>query len=478
MSRLRAAALAGTAAALAGTAAAMAAGAAAPGVVAATAGAPNDPAFDQQWALRAGGATVEDGRGASGRAVAGADVGALEAWAIARGDGQRVAVVDTGITPTTPDLRGRLAVADGAPGQNQPDADPSGHGTVVATVLAANAGDRTGIAGIAPRATVLSLPGIGGLWPGPNALAEALASAGDRGIPIVNVSIVETAAAQAVVQAIAAHPQTLYVAAAGNGETTESELGIAAHGDQGVDVDARPTYPCALDLPNVICVGASDLTGNRAWFANYGRAAVDLFAPGVAIYATRGDGELVAASGSSVAAPLVSGTLALMRQANPSLDAAGLKATLLAHVRRVPSLAGAATSGGRLDAAAAVRAAAVAKGGSLAGPPTLDQVALSRRTLVDCRPKRRGCRSRAARLSWRVSLAGTLRIRVQRRSGRRWRTVATTTRTVAAGRGRYDLGGRVGGRTLKPGGYRVAVRARSAADRWSRETTRSLTVRR
>ncbi|EHN10952.1 peptidase S8 and S53 [Patulibacter medicamentivorans] len=464
--------------ALAGALAVVAVGATAAVAPAAAVTAPDDPAFDQQWALRAGGGTVEDGRGGTGRAVAGADVGALEAWSIARGAGQTVAVVDTGVTSTVPDLRGRLATADGAPGQGQPDSDPSGHGTVVATVLAADADDRTGIAGIAPQATVLSLPALGGLWPGPNAIAEALAYAGDRGVPVVNVSIVENAPSAAISQAIAAHPGTLYVAAAGNGETTESELGIVAHGEQGVDIDARPTFPCALDLPNVICVGASDLNGNRAWFANYGRTGVDLLAPGVAIYATRGAGELVAASGSSVAAPLVSGTLALMRQANPSLDPAALKATLLATVRRAPALATATVSGGRLDAAAAVRTAAQKPGGLLAGPPKLDRVRLSRRTLVDCRPKRRGCTTRPARLTWRVSMAGSLRIRVLRRSGGRWKPAATTTRAAVAGNGRYDLRGRIGARSLAAGSYRVAVRARSDAGRWSAESTLRLTVRR
>jgi hypothetical protein len=123
-----------------------------------------------------------------------------------------------------------------------------------------------------------------------------------------------------------------------------------------------------------VCVGATDGSDRRAGYSNYGAASVDLFAPGSSIYSAYkvgGTSDWVWMSGTSMATPHVAGAVALMRGAAPGLSGAQLKQALLASVDRKAQLAGLAVSGGRLNAAAAVRGA-IAAAGLPAPPPDTD----------------------------------------------------------------------------------------------------------
>jgi hypothetical protein len=174
--------------------------------------------------------------------------------------------------------------------------------------------------------------------------AAAFAYAGDHGVRIVNASLGSTSSSTAEHDAIAAHPNTLYVVAAGNG-------GNDAVGD---DNDITATYPCAYDLANIVCVGATDSSDSRASFSNYGATTVDLFAPGVKIISTFTNGQYAASDGTSMAAPHAAGVAALLAARDPSLTVAQIKTDLLGGVDPVAGLTGRAVTGGRLNAAGAL----------------------------------------------------------------------------------------------------------------------------
>src|SRR6202008_1757503 len=153
-----------------------------------------------------------------------------------------------------------------------------------------------GGAGVAPDSIVVPLRALG-----PNSTdaetAEAFDWAGAHGIRIVNAGLAGEGSSQAEIDAITAHPETLYVVAAGN-ESDNVDSGSSS-------------YPCAYNLANVICVGASDPKDAVASFSNFGATSVDLFAPGVNILSTEGGGYEFE-DGTSMAAPHVTGEVALI----------------------------------------------------------------------------------------------------------------------------------------------------------------------
>jgi subtilisin family serine protease len=306
------------------------------------AGVPNDPGFSQQWGLSNTGQTVLGTRGTPGD-----DIDVLDAWtANVTGANVTVAEVDSGVDYSAPDLAGQLVNGWDYINNNNNPQDQFGHGTHVAGIIAALQNNNTGVSGVAPAAKVEPLRVLDSSGSGTDVdVAQAFNDAGNAGVPIVNASLGSTAPSQAIEQAIQAHPNTLYVVAAGNNGTNNDDPGT-------------PFYPCDVTEANVICVGASDQNDQPAYFSNYGATSVDLFAPGVSILSTYLGGSGYAwDSGTSMATPMVSGTLALMLSHNPALTAAQLKGDLLASVATAPQLDGLAVTGGELDASAAVATA-------------------------------------------------------------------------------------------------------------------------
>jgi hypothetical protein len=133
-------------------------------------------------------------------------------------------------------------------------------------------------------------------------------------------------------------------------------LFVAAAGNDGADVDSTPAYPCAYDLPNVLCVTASDRNDGRPAFANVGARSVDLAAPGTTITGPLESGGWGYASGTSFAAPHVAGAAALLLARVPSARPQDLIAALTGSATSAPDFAGKTVSGGRLDVAAALDA--------------------------------------------------------------------------------------------------------------------------
>src|SRR6185312_14205623 len=305
-----------------------------------------DARFGEQWPLRNTGQNILGQPG-----IADADVDAPEAWSLgATGAGVTVAVVDTGISLTHPDLAARIATNPGetgsgretnridddhdgyvddwrgwdfVAGDNVPD-DQNGHGTHVSGTIAAQQ-DAAGVSGVAPGARILPLRVLGANGSGSSsAVAAAFDLAGRMGVPIVNASLDSTTLSTPIRTAITAHPNTLYVVAAGNDRAND---------------DTAPVYPCAIPAANIVCVGATDNRDARAGFSNVGAQSVDLFAPGVGVLSTYGASGYAYLNGTSMATPHVAGVIALMRQAAPSLNAAQLKQGVLDGAERRPALA-------------------------------------------------------------------------------------------------------------------------------------------
>lgn len=252
--------------------------------------APNDPRYLQQWGY--------DNVGQTG-GTPDADVDAPEAWGHTTGSHDViVAVVDTGIDYTHPDLAGNMwtnpdeiagnGIDDDSNGWiddvhgidtdvANPDGDPmddNGHGTHVAGTIGAVSNNGTGVAGMNWNVQLMALKAFDANGDSADVLT-AWEYALDNGATIINNSWGGPANA-ALYDAIAANP-SLFVCAAGNGDTD----GIGDNND-----GAQPFYPASYALPNIISVGASDSKDQRASFSNYGAVSVDVFAPGVSIVST------------------------------------------------------------------------------------------------------------------------------------------------------------------------------------------------
>ncbi len=220
---------------------------------------PNDPQLAQLWGL--------------------AKISAPAAWDLTSGSpAVRVAVVDTGISTDHLDL-----AANVVPGFDfvQNDADPrdfNGHGTHVAGTIGARGNNGRGVTGVDWQVSLMPVRVLDGSGRGSNANVTAgFTYACSHGASVVNASLGGTGYSTAMRDAIGspACAGTLFVVAAGN---------------DGLNDDATPHYPCSYgaapdNLPNVICVAATDQSDRLASFSNYG-SSVDLAAPGVGITST------------------------------------------------------------------------------------------------------------------------------------------------------------------------------------------------
>ncbi len=143
-------------------------------------------------------------------------------------------------------------------------------------------------------------------------------------------------------------------------------LFVAAAGNAGVNTDVSANYPSnystlqgtsttrAASYEAVISVAALTSSGGLASFSNYGANTVHIAAPGVSINSTLPGNSYGAFSGTSMAAPHVTGAIALYASAHPNASAAEVRQAILSSARPTASLAGKTVTGGRLDVAAAL----------------------------------------------------------------------------------------------------------------------------
>jgi subtilisin family serine protease len=222
--------------------------------------------------------------------------------------------------------------------------DDNGHGTHVSGTIGAMGNNSVGIAGIDWTAHLMALKFLDSSGSGNDTdAASAIAYAIRHGAKIANNSWGGRGDDPTVDAAVAdAHSAGLiFVAAAGNG---------------GANNDLAPSYPANVRLDNVVSVAATDNRDQLAPFSNYGAATVDIAAPGVNIFSTYPNGTYRYMSGTSMAAPHVTGVLALVWDQHPDWTYREVIDQLLRTADRLPGLAGKTVTGGRLDAAAAVNA--------------------------------------------------------------------------------------------------------------------------
>jgi subtilisin family serine protease len=268
---------------------------------------PDDPAFGLQWGLNDAGNVGID---------------APQAWNRTAGSSSIiVAVLDTGIDLSNPEFAGRIwtnpnpSSSDGYPGDvhgwnfvsNDANVqDDDGHGTHVSGIIAASGNNGIGVAGVDWNAQIMPLKVLDSNGSGSN---DAMVAAID------------------------------FVTAAGN---------------DGTNNDSTPFYPASYRLSNEIAVAAVDPSGDLPGFSDYGARTVDLAAPGLNILSTIPGGGYAYMSGTSMAAPYVSGVVSLVAGLHPSWNARQLVQQVLSTAKPLPGLAGKTVTGGIVDAARAV----------------------------------------------------------------------------------------------------------------------------
>ncbi len=145
-------------------------------------------------------------------------------------------------------------------------------------------------------------------------------------------------------EALIADSPMLFVVSAGNGDAA----------GKGYNIDDSPIYPAAFPSDNIITVGSLLFDGSMDASSNYGGASVDLAAPGIAVLGPVPGKGYAYMSGTSMAAPMVTGTAALVYSCRTDLDLMGVKKAILDSARPVHGMEGKTVTGGVLDAYGAI----------------------------------------------------------------------------------------------------------------------------
>lgn len=324
---------------------------------------PNDEWFPQQWG-------VFDGRC---RCDPSGHIGTLRAWDLTTGSDEIVvAVIDTGVDLAHPDLAPNAWVNPGEIPANGQDDDGNGfiddvngwnfannnnsvykdhntdfHGTHVAGTIGAVGNNQIGVAGVAWHVKLMSAKFIG-RKSGEGSVADAIkaieyvTAQKKRGVNVraINASWGGPGNSSLLRDAIvkAGKAGILFVCAAGN----ETE-----------DVDVLPSYPVGFsgDISTLISVAATmPGEGNIAGFSNFGHRTVSVGAPGSDVMSVRADGGYGPLTGTSMAAPHVTGIAVLLWAQEPSLTPAQVKQRILMTAEPRPSLASRSVSAGLANA--------------------------------------------------------------------------------------------------------------------------------
>lgn len=283
------------------------------------------------------------------------DYGFAQAWNTTRGAGVKVAVIDTGVDGSVPDLAG--AVVGGtdvsgvgiATGQKPlGDAESANHGTWVGSLLAGRGtGPTSGVLGAAPAASILTVSVALGKAMGSidsdDQIAQAIHWSVDHGASVINMSLTRNTldwptSWDEAFQYAFAH-DVVIVAAAGNRGSGTSEVGAPA------------------TIPGVLTVAGVDRAGTASFDASAQGITIGVSAPSEQLVGANPGGGYVQWAGTSGAAPLVSGAVALVRAAHPELKAADVIERIIRTARPAGGTVPSPVYGyGLLDAAAAVTA--------------------------------------------------------------------------------------------------------------------------
>jgi len=315
---------------------------------------PNDTRFGELWGMY--------NTGQSGGTV-GADINAPQAWDIATGSSEIiVAVIDTGVDYTHPDLAANMwvnkAELNGNPGQDDDDngyvddiygydfinndsnpMDDHGHGTHCAGTIGAVGNNNEGVTGVCWNVKIMALKfmepcGDGACGWSDDAIA-CLEYAVLMGANLSSNSYGGGGYEYAFKNAIdiAGAAGMLFAAAAGN--------------DNGQNNDTIPHYPSSYNCDSIIAVLSTNDNDSISGFSNYGPASVDLGAPGSSILSCKLGGGYQYLNGTSMSTPHVAGACALVWSMNPTLANSEVKNIVLQTVDK--TLPGLCVSEGRLN---------------------------------------------------------------------------------------------------------------------------------
>lgn len=319
---------------------------------------PDDLSLEKLWGLRNIGQKDSSG----GVGVVGIDIGAEQAWDLETGSEKMiVAVIDTGIDFEHPDLINNIwtneaelrgqpdvdddnnGVVDDIHGYNsitgKGDAkDDQGHGSHCSGTIGASGNDGKGIVGVNWNVKLMAVKFLASNGSGTleNAL-KAIDYATKMGAKVLSNSWGGGGFSQTLLDSIKRSNEagTIFIAAAGN---------------DGSNNDAKPAYPASYDVPNIISVAAITNKGEKATFTNYGKRTVHIGAPGVNVYSSVFGGGYQSWSGTSMAAPHVSGVAALVWSHEPNLSALELKERILQTAKPVSALKKITKTGGMVNA--------------------------------------------------------------------------------------------------------------------------------
>ncbi|OGQ13521.1 MAG: hypothetical protein A3B70_04615 [Deltaproteobacteria bacterium RIFCSPHIGHO2_02_FULL_40_11] len=286
-----------------------------------------------------------------------------DAWKLSQGDKRIiVAVIDTGIDLTHPDLKNNLwqntkeipgnGIDDDGNGYiddihgwnfvantNRPE-DDHGHGTHVAGIIGAVKGNGIGISGICPNVSLMILKYYAQSAPGSDNLKntiQAFKYAVQNGAHIINYSGggAEFSSAEHAVIEEARKKGILVIAAAGN---------------ERQNADTHAYYPASYDLENIISVAAITQDQNLVDSSNYGPERIDVAAPGHQVYSTLPGGKYGTMTGTSQATAVVTGVAALALSKFGVLPATQIKAVILKNILPVKQLKNRVKTGGIVNA--------------------------------------------------------------------------------------------------------------------------------
>ncbi len=261
-------------------------------------------------------------------------VNAPTVWAKNRGEGVRVAVIDTGVDFRHPDLAPNLSGGLNTFDEQAPPLDDQGHGTAMAGIVAA-VKDGRGVVGVAPKAKLYAVKVADATGGGRlSNMIEGILWCADQRMHVANISMgmkMDSAFLNRAIKYAVSRGVTI----------------VAAAGNSGRTVDPSVSYPAAY--PEVIAVSAGDPNDQIAGFSSRG-PEIDFLAPGVQILSAEMGGGTAAHSGTSPAAPHVAG-LAALAVAQGAKSPAAVRSALDAAAVKVSGLGPAEQGAGVIDAA-------------------------------------------------------------------------------------------------------------------------------
>lgn len=220
------------------------------------------------------------------------------------------------------------------------------HGTHVAGVIGASQNNKLGIVGVANKVKIMSIQTV------PDGedddeldsdVVEAFLYAAHNGAKVINCSFGKedpdsSGAVKEVIESLGQSHDVLFVVSSGNDSVGEENLWY--------NIDRQPTYPASYDSQNIIVVASTTPTAEVSEFSNIGSVSVDIGAPGSDIQSTITGNKYELASGTSMAAPHVSGVAAMLWSYFPKLKSSEIKDIMMKSATRAPKLKNKFVSGG------------------------------------------------------------------------------------------------------------------------------------